>query len=75
MAKYHKHHSLARTVVTALHTLHEYLSELLSVGLEFYVIKEYMTQHDTGLAVRIRKGMWASEFQYNTLCVSRASGT
>ena len=62
MAKYHrarlqsdKPHSLAPTVLIALHRLHKYLSEFMSVGLEFYVIKDYMTDHDTGLAVRVRK--------------------
>ena len=51
-----KPHPLAKTVLTAILTLHKFLSEFLSLGLEFYVIKDYMAEHDTGLAVKVRKG-------------------
>ena len=51
-----KPHPLAKTILTAILTLHKFLSEFLSLGLEFYVIKDYMAEHDTGLAVKVRKG-------------------
>ena len=51
-----KPQTLAKTVLTAILTLHKFLSEFLSGGLEFYVIKDYMADHDTGLAVKVRKG-------------------
>ena len=47
---------VAKTVLTAILTLHKFLSEFLSLGLEFYVIKDSIADHDTGLAVKVRKG-------------------
>ena len=63
MARYHRtmqseqHHGLAKTVLKDFNTMHEWLSEFLSVGLEFYVITDYMSRYDTA-----NRHIWASEF-------------
>ena len=50
-------HGLARTVQEAFRQMHECLSETLSFGLQFYVIRDYMTQYDAGVAVMPRKAL------------------
>ena len=57
MAKHHRamqssrSHGLAKTVHEAFMQMHGCLSETLSVGLQFYVIGDYMSQYDAGVAV------------------------
>ena len=50
-------HGLAKTVQEAFRQMHECLSETLSVGLQFYVIHDYMTRYDAGVAVMPRKAL------------------
>ena len=81
MAKHHRamqssrSHGLAKTVHEAFMQMHGCLSETLSVGLQFYVIGDYMSQYDAGVAVMPRKAFLGKRVPLKTIVYQKASGT
>ena len=73
MAKHHRamqssgSHGLAKTVHEAFMQMHGCLSETLSVGLQFYVIGDYMSQYDAGVAVMPRKAFLGKRVPLKTI--------